>query len=58
MLSLAIVTVIFALLIGTTRIGPEVQASFMASLHVTFTIFTILCTFGVFASLARGRVRG
>ncbi|MFA5613753.1 MAG: MFS transporter [Methanoculleus sp.] len=58
MLSLAIVTVIFALLIGTTQIGPEVQASFMASLHVTFTVFTILCTFGVFASLARGRVRG
>ncbi|NLA37879.1 MAG: MFS transporter [Methanomicrobiales archaeon] len=58
MLSLAIVTVIFALLIGTTQICPEVQTSFMASLHVTFTVFTVLCTFGIFASLARGRVRG
>jgi len=57
MLSLAIVTVIFALLIGTTQICPEVQAPFMACLHVTFVIFTILCVFGIFASLARGRVR-
>ncbi len=57
MLSLAIVTVIFALLIGTTQICPEVQGSFMASLHATFMVFTILCTLGIFASLtARRRV--
>ncbi len=58
MLSLAIVTVAFSILIGTTQIGPEVQKPFMMSLHVTFTVFTILCTLGIFASLARGRVRG
>ncbi len=58
MFSLGFVTVIFAALIGSTQIGPEVREPFMASLHAAFTVFTILCTLGVFASLARGRVRG
>jgi MFS family permease len=58
MFSLGIVTVVFAVLIGTTQIGADVQAPFMTSLHVAFTAFTILCALGIPASLARGRVRG
>jgi len=58
MFSLGFVTVIFAVFIGTTQIGAEVLAPFMMSLHVAFTVFTIFCTLGIFASLACGRVRG
>ena len=58
MFSLGVVTVVFAVLIGTTQIGADVQAPFMTSLHVAFTVFTILCALGIPASLARGRVRG
>jgi EmrB/QacA subfamily drug resistance transporter len=58
MFSLGFVTVIFAVLIGTTQIRAEALAPFMMSLHVAFTVFTIFCTLGIFASLARGRVRG
>ncbi len=57
MFSLAIATVTFALFIGSTQIGPEVQEPFMTSLRVAFTVFAALCTVGIFASLARGRVR-
>ncbi|MCK9277808.1 MAG: MFS transporter [Methanoculleus sp.] len=57
MFSLGVATVTFALFIGTTQIGPEVQEPFMTSLRVAFTIFAVLCTLGIFASLARGRVR-
>jgi hypothetical protein len=58
MFSLGFVTVIFAVLIGTTQIRAEALAPFMMSLHVAFTVFTIFCTLGIFASLACGRVRG
>ncbi|WP_292364154.1 MULTISPECIES: MFS transporter [unclassified Methanoculleus] len=57
MFSLAIATVTFALFIGSTQIGPEVQEPFMTSLRVAFSVFAVLCTMGIFASLARGRVR-
>ncbi|KAF5031830.1 Major Facilitator Superfamily protein [anaerobic digester metagenome] len=57
-LSLGLVTVIFTLLIGSTEIGPDVRGPFMASLHVAFIAFALLCTLGIFASLARGKVRG
>ncbi|NLB01718.1 MAG: MFS transporter [Methanomicrobiales archaeon] len=57
MLSLGFVTAVFALIIGSTQIGPDVQEPFMTSLHLAFTAFTILCTLGIFASLARGKVR-
>lgn len=58
MLSLGFVTAVFALIIGSTQIGPEVREPFMASLHLAFIVFTLLCTLGIFASLARGKVRG
>jgi len=58
MFSLGIVTVVFAVLIGTTQIGADVQAPFMTSLHVAFTAFTILCALAYLPHLARGRVRG
>lgn len=55
MLSMGIATMIFALVIGKVEITPDYYPQFVTSLHYAFLIFTVLCIFGIFASLARGR---
>lgn len=57
-LSLGIVTLLFALIIGRIEITPTVHGDFLASMKTAFSVFTALCVVGVFASLARGRIRG
>jgi MFS family permease len=57
MLSMGIAMVIFALHIGSARITPENYPLFLTSLKTGFTIFSSLCFAGIFASLARGKVR-
>jgi EmrB/QacA subfamily drug resistance transporter len=57
MLSMGIAMVIFALHIGSARITPENYAIFLTSLKTAFSIFAALCFGGIFASLARGKVR-
>jgi F0F1-type ATP synthase membrane subunit a len=57
MLSMGIVMLIFAIYIGRVQITPEYYALFLKSVKVAFTIFAILCFGGIFASLARGKIR-
>jgi EmrB/QacA subfamily drug resistance transporter len=57
MLSMGIVMVIFAVTMGGTRMTPEYYPSFLQSMRLAFVIFSVLCVVGVFASLARGKVR-
>jgi EmrB/QacA subfamily drug resistance transporter len=57
MLSMGIATLIFALYLGRVRIAAANPASFLYSLKVAFAIFAILCFCGIFASLARGRLK-
>ena len=57
MLSQGIATLLFALFIGRVAITPEHYAAFLASMKTAFAIFTILCGFGIFASLVRGKIR-
>ena len=57
MLSMGIAMLIFAVLIGRVQITPEYHAAFLSSVRVVFIIFTALCLGGVFASMARGKVR-
>jgi EmrB/QacA subfamily drug resistance transporter len=57
MLSMGIAMVIFALSIGSARITPEYYPRFLTSMKTAFVIFSALCFCGIFASLARGRVR-
>ena len=57
MLSMGIATLIFALYVGRVRIAGADPASFLQSLKVAFAIFAILCFCGIFASLARGRLK-
>ena len=57
MLSMGIVMVLFAVVIGRVEITPAQYAQFLQSVKIAFGIMTALCLVGVFASLARGRVR-
>ena len=57
MLSMGIAMVIFAFHIGGARITPEYYPLFLTSVKTAFIIFAVLCFGGIFASLARGKVR-
>jgi EmrB/QacA subfamily drug resistance transporter len=57
MLSMGITMVIFALSIGSARITPDYYPLFLTSMKTGFVIFSTLCFAGIFASLARGKVR-
>ena len=55
--SMGTVMFVFALYIGTVQITPQYHPAFLVSVKVIFIIFGLLCLGGVFASLARGRMR-
>ncbi len=57
MLSMGIVLILFSLLIGKTEITPQVHEPFLQSMRLSFMLFAILCFAGIFASIARGKVR-
>jgi MFS family permease len=57
MFSLGVVTLLFALYLGRNKITPEYYPLFLSCMKTAFLIFAIICFAGVFASLARGRVR-
>jgi hypothetical protein len=54
---MAIVMMIFSLVIGKVLITPEVYPLFLESLHLIFIVMTVLCIFGIYASVARGKVK-
>ena len=56
-LSMAVAMLMFSLYIGNVQITPEYYPVFQKSMHTAFIIFAILCFSGIFASLARGKVR-
>jgi EmrB/QacA subfamily drug resistance transporter len=56
-ISMGIATMIFGMELGKVKITPDYFPQFIQSIHILFIIFTILCTIGVFASLARGKLR-
>jgi EmrB/QacA subfamily drug resistance transporter len=57
MLSMGIAMLVFAVYIGRAEITPENYPLFLRSAKCAFIIFTALCFGGIFASLARGKVR-
>ena len=57
MLSMGIAMLIFAIYIGRVQITPEYYPLFLRSAKAAFIIFAVLCFGGIFASLARGKVR-
>ena len=57
MFSMGIVTLIFAVTIGRVQITPENHGALVQSMQAAFVIFAVLCFGGIFASLARGKIR-
>jgi len=55
--SMGLAMLMFALYIGRVEITPEYYPLFQESMKTSFVIFAILCFGGIFASLARGKVR-
>lgn len=56
MLSMGIVIVIFSVFIGSEKISPANQETFLTSARTAFILFSILCFIGIFASLSRGKI--
>jgi len=56
-LSMGVAMLMFALFIGRVQITPEYYPLFQESMKTCFIIFAVLCFAGIFASLARGKVR-
>jgi EmrB/QacA subfamily drug resistance transporter len=56
-LSMGIAMLMFTLYIGRVQITPEYYQFFQQSMKTSFIIFAVLCFGGIFASLARGKVR-
>ncbi|MEJ2721485.1 MAG: hypothetical protein P8181_10160 [bacterium] len=54
---MGIVMMVLAIDLGKAEIGPGTVGAFISSMRTAFTIFAVLCLGGVFASLARGRVK-
>jgi EmrB/QacA subfamily drug resistance transporter len=57
MVSMGIVTLMFALFIGRVEITPQYYPMLIKSIQVVFVISCFLCICGVYFSLYRGRVR-
>lgn len=57
MLSMALVLLLFAVIMGEARITPERYPLFLRSAKTAFAIFGVLCAGGVYASLQRGELR-
>lgn len=56
MASMAIATVVLALIVGREVITPDKYALFLRSVHMVFMISTVLCLIGVYFSWFRGSV--
>lgn len=57
MLSTGIATLILTIYVGNVQIVPENYSLFLGSEKAAFIVFAALCFAGIFASLARGKVR-
>jgi EmrB/QacA subfamily drug resistance transporter len=57
MLSMGMAMLLFAVYLGRVQITATSYPLFLKSARTAFTIFAILCIGGIFASLARGKVR-
>ena len=55
--SMGITILIFSIYIGEVQIAPEYYPAFLKCMKLAFTFFAVLCFGGIFASLARGKVR-
>lgn len=57
MTSMAIAMTALSIFMGRVQVTPEVYPSFLRAMTAILSVFVLLCVIGVFASLARGKVR-
>jgi len=57
MISMGMATAVFALFIGRVEISRDNHSALLKSLGILFSLFSLLCFFGIFASLVRGKTR-
>ncbi len=55
-LSMALVMFVFSIIMGRVEITPEYYSLLIKTVKIAFSIFTVLCFIGIFASLGRGRL--
>lgn len=58
MLSMGMSLLLFSMFIGRVQITPEYYPMFLKSMKILFTISSVLCFGGIFASIARGKTHG
>ncbi len=54
--SMALATLMITLYMGKAAISPATYEHFLASSHVSFSIFTLLCIAGIYFSYSRGKM--
>jgi len=55
--SMGLVMIVFAAHLGQAEISSRNLPAFVASMRTVFTVCALLCFVGIFASLARGKLR-
>lgn len=55
-LSMGLASLVLAIYVGNVQISSQTSENLLTSVKVTFTVLTILCFFGIFASFARGKM--
>ncbi len=55
--SMGMTILMFSIYIGKVQITPEYYPAFLRCMKLGFVLFSVLCFAGIFASLARGKVR-
>jgi len=55
--SMGIAMLVFSIFMGKVEIVPEYYPQFLVSVKVAYAIFSALCIVGIYASLARGKLR-
>jgi hypothetical protein len=57
MFSMGVALLIISIFIGKSTITIESKNALLSGIGIAFILFTILCFAGIFASMARGRIR-
>ncbi len=57
MLSMGVAILIFTLFIGNAKVTTAVKDQLQPAIRIAFIIFAAVCFLGIFASMARGRLR-
>jgi hypothetical protein len=58
LMSMAIAMVIFSVVMGRVQVVPGVYPEFLTSVRLVFLVLGVLAILGIYASYARGKIRG